>query len=197
MVSAWADRVIVMHDGLKIEEGTTDSLFSRPRQSYTRALLGASMSLDRQLHYLTARLPEMEASTNWKVSRWNRAEPGRNRAHRPSCRYAILQVTYQSRSKAVRAVDGVSFDIGVGETVGLLGESGCGKSDAGQGDSEARPELRWADPSGRCRHHEAGGAEAAQQAAPDADDLSGSLFVAESAPERVHHIGFGVGSAWR
>jgi peptide/nickel transport system ATP-binding protein len=124
MVSGWADRVIVMHDGLKIEEGATDSLFSHPRQSYTRALLGASMSLDRQLHYLTSRLTEVDPGTPTAVSAQNPAV-SRSR-HLLSVR--DLQVTYQSRSKVIRAVDGVSFDIGFGETVGLLGESGCGKS---------------------------------------------------------------------
>jgi peptide/nickel transport system ATP-binding protein len=127
MVSGWADRVIVMHYGLKIEEGATDSLFLHPRQSYTRALLGASMSLDRQLHYLTSRLTEVDSSNTAEVSAVTPQSPTVSHVrHLLSVR--DLQVTYQSRSKVIRAVDGVSFDIGVGETVGLLGESGCGKS---------------------------------------------------------------------
>ena len=42
----------------------------------------------------------------------------------------------------VRAVDGVSFDIGHGETLGLVGESGCGKTTTG------RAILRLTEPSG-------------------------------------------------
>jgi ABC-type dipeptide/oligopeptide/nickel transport system ATPase subunit len=56
-----------------------------------------------------------------------------------------LQKHFDLKKKIVRAVDGISFSIGIGETFGLVGESGCGKTTvAGRSLGSQRPhQARW------------------------------------------------------
>ncbi len=88
-------------------------------------------------------------------------------------------IIFQKKVGAVQAVDGISFDVNRGETLGLVGESGCGKS------TTARLLMRLLQPTaGEIRidgrdittlH----GADMKAAAPPDADDLPGPLLVAE------------------
>ena len=85
------------------------------------------------------------------------------------------------RSEYVKAIDGVSLDVEEGETVGLVGESGCGKTSMG------RCLVRLIEPTGGTVTFEGAGAfhlvrvGDAGDAPQDADDLPGSLCVAQSA----------------
>lgn len=143
VVADHADRVAVMLAGRKVEEAATPELFAYPRHAYTRGLLSASLNLADDLHYRSWTLPEIRHT----VTSDRRGEEGgfvvvpRTVPERavsinpvvdaaPLLAVRDLRVTYPQRhgAPAHHAVDGVSFDIGRGETVGLVGESGCGKS---------------------------------------------------------------------
>jgi peptide/nickel transport system ATP-binding protein len=144
VVGQWADRVAVMYGGEQMEQGKTEQIFTAPRHDYTRGLLGASLSLDREMHYREQRLLEVTASVDaasgarrFTLSR-ERKEPQAAAtnvtpiAARPLLQLQELTTRYPSAGGLVTAVDHVSFDIGASETVGLVGESGCGKSTLGK-----------------------------------------------------------------
>lgn len=62
LVGQWADRVVVMYAGRKVEEALPDPLFTSPLHPYTRGLLAASPRLNGGLHYRAARLSEIPGS---------------------------------------------------------------------------------------------------------------------------------------
>ncbi|HXZ07912.1 MAG TPA: ATP-binding cassette domain-containing protein, partial [Paraburkholderia sp.] len=137
VVADHADRVAVMLAGRKVEEAQVEEIFSRPRHAYTRGLLGASLNLADDLHYRASTLPEIRqaASTDSeeaftvipRAPRTVTEQPGTQPA--PLLAVRGLHVDYPQRhaKTLLRAVDDVTFDIGRGESVGLVGESGCGK----------------------------------------------------------------------
>ncbi len=108
VVAGMADRVAVMQEGWIVEEGDTESLFTRMRHPYTRALFEAS-----------AHQPERRATA--------RAEPLLV-AEDVVREYRMPGLRLFGPAPRFRAVDHVSFTIHKGESLGLVGESGCGKS---------------------------------------------------------------------
>jgi peptide/nickel transport system ATP-binding protein len=111
VIAGMADRVAVMRGGEIVESGGVEEVFYRPTHDYTKMLLDAMPRLDRPAAKPVA------AKT-----------PGE-----PILRVEDLRVSFPVplgawQTKALRAVDGVSFQLAQGETLGIVGESGCGKS---------------------------------------------------------------------
>ncbi|MEU6432272.1 ABC transporter ATP-binding protein [Microbispora sp. NPDC046973] len=119
VVAAVADRVLVMKDGLVVEEGPAREVLTTPRHDYTRALLAAVPSASRSS---ISRPSTSRPSASAVPRRPDRAPEGAPSG--PVLAATGLSVAYGSR----RAVDGVSFRLHAGETLGVVGESGSGKT---------------------------------------------------------------------
>lgn len=130
LVSRWTDRVIIMHHGKAMEALPSPDLFKAGRHPYTRGLIGASIRLDDGKRYDRARLAEVQAvrkpdgEFDFMLKQAVSATTGMLPAAEPALTVRDLVVQYGG----TRAVDGVSFTIPKGRTLGLVGESGCGKS---------------------------------------------------------------------
>ncbi|MDQ0456173.1 peptide/nickel transport system ATP-binding protein [Rhizobium paknamense] len=138
VVAEVSDRTIVMFRGEMVEQGSTDAIFNRGQHPYTRALLSAvpklgSMEGRRQ----PVRFPVIDIATGETVTPEQEMPPAA--ADRPivevrnlTTRFDIRSGLFGRKSGAVHAVENVSFSLRPGETLSLVGESGCGKSTTGR-----------------------------------------------------------------
>ena len=134
VVANMADEVVVVYHGEITEAGTASDLFRSPRHPYLKALLKALPSFDMKPGERLVALRDSGADLG-VLSPMRRAKPpGAQDAPLLSVRNLRKSFTvksggfFTSRRSAVVAVDDVSFDIRRGECLGLVGESGCGKT---------------------------------------------------------------------
>ena len=141
VVAEVADRVLVMYQGDKVEEGVSEALFAKPRHVYTRALLaavprlGAMQGSDLPCKFDLLRV---EASDTAAAEPFQPQDTVQGAA-KPILRVQDLVTRFDVRSglfgrvkRRVHAVEKISFELHAGETLALVGESGCGKSTTGR-----------------------------------------------------------------
>lgn len=116
VIARLADRVCVMKSGAYVEEGPAETIFSTPKDPYTRALLEAIPRLDRADRGGRPTLAPVAADAPVVVE-----------AKDIEVHFPVNHGLFGGH-KLLRAVDGVSFKVRQGETLGVVGESGCGKS---------------------------------------------------------------------
>jgi peptide/nickel transport system ATP-binding protein len=154
VIAEIADRVIVMYKGKIVEEGPVADIFNSPQHPYTKGLLACRPPLDKRLHVLPTIRDFMQENADGSVTEIRskiidpeneisadqfRAAHEKIFSHKPVLEVKNLKVFFPIRNgvfgkvtENVKAVDDVSFDVYPGETMGLVGESGCGKTTLGR-----------------------------------------------------------------
>lgn len=135
VVAQMADRVVVMHQGKIVEEGSVDDIFHRPKQEYTKTLLAAVPKLGAMAGTKNPKPLNVPGKINKQIIN-KKAERANDKnvleLKNLVTRFPVYGGVLKRKVANVHAVENVSFSISQGETFGLVGESGCGKSSCGR-----------------------------------------------------------------
>jgi len=142
LVAEIADKVIVMYKGEVVETGPVKEIFLQPKHPYTKALLACrpnSSSKGKKLPVISDFLNDNAQPAKKEIALTKNDNQNVVSSGQPLLRVENLKVYFPVKKnffgkvlKEFKAVDDVSFIIEKGETVGLVGESGCGKTTLGR-----------------------------------------------------------------
>jgi peptide/nickel transport system ATP-binding protein len=156
VIAELADKVVVMYKGKIVEQGNVLDIFTTPQHPYTKGLLACRPPLDKRYTFLPTVSDFMQENesgevidNNISVEEFTKdlAVPDSDRkakqeklfAQEPLMQIKNLKTYFPIRNgffggitSHVKAVDDVTFDVYPGETLGLVGESGCGKTTIGR-----------------------------------------------------------------
>lgn len=133
VVAQVADRVVVMYRGNKVEEGPVEEVFENPQHAYTKALLSSVPKLGEMTGKSAPEpLRIMGGDAPTQAVDVTGDEPVLLDVKNLTTRFPVKGGFFRRTVAQVHAVEDVSFQIKAGQTLSLVGESGCGKSSCGR-----------------------------------------------------------------
>ena len=156
VIAELADKVVVMYKGKIVEQGNVWEIFTNPKHPYTKGLLACRPPLNKRYTFLPTVSDFMNIDSSGRIIDNNVSVedftkkliiPDKIRKEKqdklfikqPILKIKNLKTYFPIRngffggiSSHVKAVDDISFDVYPGETLGLVGESGCGKTTTGR-----------------------------------------------------------------
>lgn len=156
VIAELADKVVVMYKGKIVEQGSVLDIFTNPQHPYTKGLLACRPKLNNRLRSLPTVSDFMNTDEQGNITETNvtiqsvihnlvedpyqrKSEQEKLYASEPILKVQNLKTWFPvgrnmfgKVSDYIKAVDDVTFDVYPGETLGLVGESGCGKTTLGR-----------------------------------------------------------------